>query len=356
MSQGVPSTELIRRARDAGLACGRLKTGPRNAITDVPGVRVGHCTLADGPVQTGVTAVLPHSGNLYRDKPVAAVEVLNGFGKSTGLMQVEELGVLETPVLLTNTLSVGTVSTALVRHAIAGNPDIGRTTATVNPVVLECNDGPLNDIQALAVTEADAAAALKAALVSPDGAAVAVGSVGAGRGMSCFGFKGGIGTASRRLTLEGVRCHLGVLVLANFGRPGELRLPDGRQVPLPEPDPAPEKGSVIVITATDVPLDHRQLRRVIRRAGVGLARVGSFWGHGSGDIALGFTTANRIGHDETAAILPLRMLNERRIDLLFEAMAEATQEAVLDALIAATPVVGRDGVGRPCLSEGLPAF
>uniref|UniRef100_UPI0005B29CE9 P1 family peptidase n=1 Tax=Methylobacterium sp. B34 TaxID=95563 RepID=UPI0005B29CE9 len=223
----------------------------------------------------------------------------------------------------------------------------------VNPVVMECNDGPLNDIQALAVTEAHAAAALAAALDQADGAEVAVGSVGAGRGMSCFGFKGGIGTSSRRLKLDGKRHHLGVLVLANFGRPGELRLPDGRRVAVPDKDESPEKGSVIVIAATDAPLDHRQLRRVIRRAGVGLARVGSFWGHGSGDIALGFTTANRIDHDERADILALRMLNERRIDALFEAMADATQEAVLDALAAATPVAGRDGSSRPCLSDLL---
>lgn len=349
------SADETRRARDVGLACGGLKTGPQNAITDVPGVRVGHCTVEDGAVQTGVTALLPHAGNLYRDKPVAAVEVLNGFGKSVGLMQVEELGVLETPILLTNTLSVGTVSTAVVRHAIAANPDIGRTTATVNPVVMECNDGPLNDIQALAVTEAHAAEALAAAAASAEGAAVAVGSVGAGRGMSCFGFKGGIGTASRRLRLDGQRYHLGVLVLANFGRPGALRLPDGRRVAVPERDDSPEKGSVIVIAATDVPLDHRQLRRVIRRAGVGLARVGSFWGHGSGDIALGFTTANRVQHDESADLIPMHLLNERRIDGLFEAMADATQEAVLDALVAATPVVGRQGASRPCLMSA-PGF
>ncbi|MBP2302066.1 DmpA family aminopeptidase [Azospirillum picis] len=355
------SADGASRARSFGLACGRLKPGPRNAITDVPGVRVGHCTLDDGAVQTGVTAILPHAGNLYRDKPVAAADVLNGFGKSLGLMQVEELGVLETPILLTNTLSVGTAATALVRHAIAGNPDIGRATATVNPVVMECNDGPLNDIQALAVSEAHAASALAAAAGSPEAAEVASGAVGAGRGMSCFGFKGGIGTASRRLKLDGARHHLGVLVLANFGRPGELRLPDGRRVPPPSSDPssdpageaAPEKGSVIVIAATDAPLDHRQLRRVIRRAGVGLARVGSFWGHGSGDIALGFTTANRLGHDEAADTVALRMLNERRIDMLFEAMADATQEAVLDALAAATPVVGRDGATRPCLRDVL---
>ncbi|HYG85764.1 MAG TPA: P1 family peptidase [Azospirillum sp.] len=338
-----------RRARALGLGCGRLKPGARNAITDVPGVQVGHCTIADGAVQTGVTAIVPHAGNLYRDKPVAAADVLNGFGKSVGLMQVDELGTLETPILLTNTLSVGTCATALVRRAIGRNPDIGRTTATVNPVVCECNDGFLSDIQALAVAEAHAWAALDAA-----GTEAAVGAVGAGRGMSAFGFKGGIGTASRRLTLDGGGFHLGVLVLANFGRAGDLRLPDGRRVAPPAgPAGGTEKGSVIVIAATDVPLDHRQLRRVARRAGVGLARVGSFWGNGSGDIALAFTTGNRVNHDEAADIVSFRVLNEGRIDRLFEAMADATQEAVLDALVAAEPLTGRDGHHRPSLADLL---
>jgi D-aminopeptidase len=339
-----------RRARNFGLACGRLATGPRMSVADVPGVRVGHRTLVRGDVRTGVTALVPHGGNLYRAKPVAAVAVLNGFSKSAGLVQVEELGVVETPILLTNTLSVGTCCTALVRHAVAQNPDIGRETKTVNPVVLECNDGFLNDIQALAVTEADARAALDCAAAD-----FAVGAVGAGCGMSAFGFKAGIGTASRRLDLDGRGFHLGVLVLANFGRPGDLRLPDGTRVaPEPPEAEAAEKGSVIVVCATDIPLSDRQLRRVVRRSGVGLARLGSFWGHGSGDIALGISTANLLSHDETAALVGLHVLNESRIDLLFEAVADATQEAVLDALVAAGPMTGRDGHRRPGLADALP--
>ena len=339
-----------RRARDFGLACGALPAGVRNAITDVPGVRVGHRTLNQGDIRTGVTAIVPHGGNLYRDKPVAAVHVLNGFGKSAGLVQVEELGAIETPILLTNTLSVGTCCTALVRHSIAGNPDIGRETATVNPVVFECNDGFLNDIQALAVMEADAQAALAEA--AP---AFAVGAVGAGCGMSTFGFKGGIGSSSRRIDLDGRLYHLGVLVLSNFGRAGDLRLPDGTCV---SPDvaasaDATEKGSIIIVAATDIPLSDRQLGRVIRRSGVGLARLGSFWGHGSGDIALGFTTANRLSHDEKTALVTMDILNEGRIDLLFEAMADATQEAVLDALVAAGPMTGRAGHHRPGLADAL---
>jgi D-aminopeptidase len=341
-----PSGNALR-ARDLGLACGRLPPGPRNAITDVAGITVGHRTLVDGDIRTGVTAVLPHPGDIFRDKPLAAAVVLNGFGKSVGLMQVEELGQIETPILLTNTLSVGTCATALIRRAIAANPAIGRRTGTVNPVVCECNDGYLNDIQALAITEADALLALDTAAAD-----FAVGAVGAGAGMSCFGFKGGIGTASRALAFDDAPCHLGVLVLANFGRPGDLRLPDGRTIG-PVAGRAAEQGSVIVVVATDVPVEHRQLRRVIRRAGVGLARLGSFWGNGSGDVFLGFTTANRTPHEPRADIVTQRTLAETRIDALFEAVAEATQEAVLDALAAADTTAGRAGHVRPGLRHLL---
>lgn len=338
---------LPARARELGLACGRLPPGPRNRISDVPGVTVGHTTLVDGDIRTGVTAIRPHEGDVFRDRPVAASHVLNGFGKSVGLMQLDELGQIETPILLTNTLSVGTCATALIRRAIAENPRIGRQTSTVNPVVGECNDGYLNDIQALALTEAHALAALDSCV--PD---FAVGAVGAGAGMSCFGFKGGIGSASRQLRLDGTMFHAGVLVLANFGRAGDLTLPDGRRLG-PASAPSAERGSVIVVLATDVPLEHRQLQRVIRRAGAGLARLGSFYGHGSGDVFIGFTTANRTPHDARSDLLPMRVIAEGKIDLLFEAVAEATQEAVLDALAAAPHTIGRAGHVRPGLSALL---
>jgi D-aminopeptidase len=334
------------RARDLGLACGVLPPGEQNTIADVPGVLVGHATLVDGDIRTGVTAVLPHDGDLFQDKPVAAAVVLNGFGKSVGLMQVNELGVLETPIVLTNTFAVGTCANALIRRAIAAEPETGRQTATVNPVVLECNDGFLNDIQAMAVTEADADAAIAAATED-----FAVGAVGAGTGMSCFGLKGGIGSASRRLRLDHASFHLGVLVLANFGRAGDLRLPAG--MPGPQGQPTPEAGSCIVVLGTDVPLDHRQLRRVAMRAGVGLAWCGSFWGNGSGDVALAFTTANRVPHQADADLLEQRVLAEGRIDRLFQAAAEATQEAVMDALAAAETMVGRHGHRRVGLRETL---
>ena len=336
------------RARDLGLACGVLPPGEQNSIADVSGVLVGHATLVGGEVRTGVTAVLPHDGDLFQDKPVAAAVVLNGFGKSVGLMQVNELGVLETPIVLTNTFAVGTCANALIRRAIAAEPETGRQAATVNPVVLECNDGFLNDIQAMAVTEADVDAAIAAA--SED---FAVGAIGAGTGMSGFGLKGGIGSASRRVRLDHAGFHLGVLVLANFGRAGDLRLPAGSGLQPPAGQPTPEAGSCIVVLATDVPLDHRQLRRVAMRAGVGLAWCGSFWGNGSGDVALAFTTANRVPHQPDADLLEMRMLAEGRIDRLFQAAAEATQEAVFDALAAAETMVGRHGHRRVGLREAL---
>jgi D-aminopeptidase len=335
------------RARELGLACGELPPGSRNSIADVPGVRVGHTTLIRDDVRTGVTAILPPGDNLFLDKPVAAVDVLNGFGKSTGLVQVEELGAIETPILLTNTFSVGTCANALIRRAIRENPAIGHRTSTVNPVVLECNDGFLSDIQAMAVTEADAEAAIESADTD-----FAVGAVGAGTGMSAFGLKGGIGTASRALRLDDEVFHLGTLVLANFGRAGDLLLPDGRRI-APDALAMPEAGSVIVVIATDIPLEHRQLRRVARRAGVGLARCGSIWGHGSGDIALAVTTANRVPHAPRSAFLPVRILAEARIDLLFRAVAETVQESVLDALAAAQGMTGRDGNHRRGLGEFL---
>ncbi|WP_374292934.1 DmpA family aminopeptidase [Paenirhodobacter enshiensis] len=335
------------RARDHGLVTGIMPPGARNAITDVPGVRVGHATVRRGEVNTGVTAIIPQPGNLFLNKLTAAVEVINGFGKSVGLVQVGELGTLETPVLLTNTFGVGTCVNALVRRAIAETPQIGRRTSTVNAVVCECNDGFLSDIQALAVTEADALCALDAAEPT-----VSEGSVGAGTGMSCFGFKGGIGTASRRIVVSGRDCHLGALVLANFGRAGDLVLPDGRR-PDPEAAPQAERGSIIVVLATDVPVDQRQLLRICRRAGAGIARLGAFWGHGSGDIVLGFTTANRLLHMPEGDIIPLARLSDDRIDDMFRAACESTQEAILNALCSATAVIGPDGATRPLLAHWL---
>ncbi|EJN09115.1 P1 family peptidase [Herbaspirillum sp. YR522] len=316
---------------------GRLAAGPRNSIADVAGVGVGHCTLAAGAVQTGVTVVVPHGDNPFTHKLPAAVAVINGFGKSAGLVQIEELGTLESPIALTNTFAVGTVLTAQVRHAIARNPECGRGQPTVNAVVMECNDGYLNDLHAFAVQEQHFEHALAAC--GPD---FAQGAVGAGRGMSSFEMKGGIGSASR---LAG-RYTVGALVLSNFGKLPDLVLdgrPLGRELAArAASDAAPEQGSIIIIIATDAPLEARQLKRLAVRAGAGLARTGSVYGHGSGDIALAFSTA---GAGEPLA--------DHVFDPLFHAVADSVEQAIVNALFAAEGVVGRDGHQRRALRDLL---
>ncbi|MFR1052122.1 MAG: P1 family peptidase [Oscillospiraceae bacterium] len=329
------------RARDYGVTVGELPIGPRNKITDVPGVTVGHCTVDTEEHKTGVTVVLPGPENPFVHKLPAAAFVLNGFGKTAGLVQVEELGTLETPIALTNTLNVGLVHDAMVEYLIGRCEAEGIDLTSVNPVVCECNDGGLNRIQVRAVGREQVFAALAAA--SPD---FDEGDVGAGKGMVCHGLKGGIGSASRRLTLDGRDYMLGALVLANHGRLADLTI-DGRRVGL---EITPEKaaresdvGSCIVILATDLPLDSRQLGRVARRASVGLARLGSFIGHGSGEVFLAFSTANAFDPREKAATRTVTVFHENKMDLPFRAAAECTEEAVLNCLYTAHTVTGWDG-------------
>ncbi|WP_087631277.1 DmpA family aminopeptidase [Caballeronia telluris] len=326
---------------------GSLTAGPLGTIADVAGVTVGHCTLDEGAVQTGVTVVRPHDGDLYRSKVPAAASVINGFGKSIGLVQVDELGVLETPIALTNTFGVGTVANAQIRDAIEANPSIGRDWPTVNPLVFECNDGYLNDIQALAVQESH----YRDALHGCD-AGFERGSVGAGRGMSCFDMKGGIGSASRAVRIAGRECMTGALVLANFGRIPMLKL-DGIAVGRAMQQHEPEQGSIIMIVATDAPLDARQLRRLSLRAAAGLARTGSVYGHGSGDIALAFTTAWTVPHLADFVPVPA-LVADARLDPLFQAAADSVEQAIVDALFSAEPVTGRDGNRRLSLKDMQP--
>lgn len=330
-----------------GISIGQMRPGPRNLITDVPGVTVGHCTLAEGEIQTGVTALLPHPGDLFHDKVMAACHVINGFGKSVGLVEIEEMGFLETPILLTNTLSVGAASDALVRVMLEKDPDIGDTTGTVNPVVCECNDGRLNDIRGLHVKEEHIRAAL--ADCRPD---FSEGAVGAGRGMKCHGLKGGIGSASRQFLLDGEPYTLGALVLTNHGSRSDLRV-NGRPVPEAHTPPEPERGSIITLLATDAPLTERQLKRLCHRVPVGISRVGGYMGNGSGEIAIAFTTANRIPHYPEKDLLPLRMLHDDRIDLVFRAVAETVEEAILSSMLHAEPVTGRKGYHLDSLSDLL---
>lgn len=334
---------------------GSLPAGPRDAITDVAGVTVGHATLDEGEVQTGVTVVRPHAGDLFRDRVPAAAVVLNGFGKSVGLVQVEELGLLDTPIALTNTYCVAAVAAAQIRQCIAANPETGRSLPTVNPLVFECNDGYLNDIQRMAVTGRHYLDAFERA-----GAEVEQGSVGAGRGMSCFGLKGGIGTASRRVPARGGGEHaVGALVLANFGKLAQLTIAGhaigarlAAQLAAPGAgDAQPEKGSIIMLIATDAPLDARQLRRLALRAGAGLARTGSVFGHGSGDIALAFSTAYTVPQQADRPMPAVAMLHDGLIDGLFGAVADSTEQAIAHALWRARAVTGRDAHHRSALAD-----
>ncbi|MFM0501847.1 DmpA family aminopeptidase [Paraburkholderia caffeinilytica] len=376
----------IKTVDESAPHIGTLPGGARGTIADVAGVTVGHCTLDEGAVQTGVTVIYPHRGDPFLNKVPAAVSVINGFGKSIGLVQVEELGVLETPIALTNTFGVAAVAQAQIRAAIQAHPQIGREWSTVNPLVFECNDGHLNDIQALAVSERHYNDACEA--VSVD---VASGSVGAGRGMSCFDLKGGIGNASRVVDVVGQRYTVGALVLANFGRLPMLTMdgtPLGRvlaeraanaaaagaaplaasetsasaEIPVNSAASAtsatsskPEQGSIIMIVATDAPLDTRQLKRLSLRAAAGLARTGSVYGHGSGDIALAFSTAYTVPHASDFVALP-PVLADARLDPLFRACADSVEQAIVGALWNATSVTGRDGHSRLSLREAAPDF
>jgi len=332
---------------------GSLPAGPNNTICDVPGVTVGHCTLADGDVQTGVTVIRPHAGDVYRDKVPAGVAVINGFGKSAGLIQVQELGVLETPIALTNTFAVGAVMDAQICAAIAANPQVGRDWPTVNPLVLECNDGYLNDIQTPSVQACHYDAALR-----DTSATMAQGAVGAGRGMSAFGLKGGIGAASRIAAIEKAYV-VGALVLANFGRLPNLIVagrPFGQRLAAQTERAAsvPERGSIILITATNAPLDARQLRRLSMRAAAGLARTGSNYGHGSGDIALAFSCGYTVPHEAERPMPSVAFVHETRLDALFDAAAESVEQAIINALWHAETVTGRNQHERLSIRDAAP--
>ncbi len=343
------------RARDIGIDIGIFVPGRWNAITDVMDVKVGHATLIEGkgqlipglgPVRTGVTAILPHGGNLFQEKVSAASYVFNGFGKSIGLHQVNELGNLETPIALTNTLNAPLVADALIEWSLRSNPEIGIKTGTVNPVVGEVNDGILNDIQGRHVRKEHVFEAIANARSGP----VEEGTVGAGTGGSCMGWKGGIGTSSRVLPPNRGGYTIGVLVQTNFG--GVLTIngaPVGRELgrysfsgDFPEiPEIKDPDGSVMVVVATDAPLDQRQLQRLAKRAGLGLARTGFFGSNGSGDFFIAFSTAQRIPHNGPVTF-KTEVVSNNSMSALFLAVVEATEEAVINSMLKATTVVGRD--------------
>lgn len=329
--------------RRAGLTLGRIPPGPRCAITDVPGVRVGHCTLCAGEgeraIRTGVTAVVP-PGDPYAAPCAAGVFVLHGHGKAVGLWQIQDVGELETPILLTNTLAVYVCAEALLAWTLARHPK----ARSINPVVLECNDGRLSAIELRPVRLEHALRALEAA-----GEEVAEGCVGAGTGMIAFGYKSGIGTASRVVG----PFTLGVLVLPNMGRPEDFvppfpTPPKGVGTEGAEPSPSSEGGgSLIVVLATDAPLLPGQLGRLCRRAALGAARTGAPADTGSGDFFLAFSTTLRFPRDAERVSAELIPERSRLLGELYRAAAEATQEAIYSALLAATPLAGREGKSPP---------
>ncbi len=351
---GEPGESRLR-ARALGIVVGSYAPGPLNAITDVAGVTVGQITLISGdgplkpglgPVRTGVTVVIPRD-DVWHKKVPAGSFVLNGTGEMTGLAWVTESGFLEYPIALTNTLNVPRVANGIMNWMIARYPEIGITDDTLTPVVAECDDGRLNDIQGRHVSEADVVQALDSA----SSGAVQEGTVGAGTGMVSYGFKGGIGTSSRRLLEPEGGYTIGVLVNANHGRRPELAVggvPVGRLYETVPPvaqtlSPGQSDGSIIIIIATDAPLDSRQLTRLAKRAVLGLARTGSTARHGSGDFMLAFSTANIIAHYPKEPTFKQTHLADTHLNPLITATVEATEEAILNALTMATTVVGRDG-------------
>jgi D-aminopeptidase len=345
---------MRRRAREVGLLIGSGTPGPRNAITDVSGVLVGHTTRiagkgklvpGKGPIRTGVTAIRPHEGNLFTQPLVGTVHVINGFGKAVGLAQLLELGQLESPILLTSTMNVGLVEDAVTQYLIAQNPQAGITAPTPNPVVAECHDGYLNDAQGRHVRQQHVYDAIDSA-----GTDVEEGCVGAGTGIMAFGYKSGIGTASRVLEKKHGDYALGVLVVPNCGRKGDLVLggiPINQLLEMNHPNPdtsslTSEGGSIVVIFATDAPLTSRQLARIARRAVIGIGRTGSVVSHGSGDFVIAFSTAHRRSPYERHSMVQREQLKDAQLTPLFAVAIEATEEAILNALCMATNMTGRD--------------
>lgn len=323
-----------------------MKKGKLNKITDVKGIKVGHKTIDNGDIHTGVTVIIPSEDNIFKNKYVASSYIINGFGKTSGLVQIEELGTLESIIGLTNTLNVGTVQQSIVKHMLKDNLDIGKETGTINVVVGECNDGYLNDIRACAIKEEDVYEAIENASTDFD-----LGSVGAGRGMSCFQMKGGIGSASRIIELDRQEYTVGVLVLSNFGLKKDFIFDNISFADIEDEDL--EKGSIMIILATDIPLSSRQLKRVCKRMSVSLSRLGSHLGNGSGDIVIGFSTANVIPNYSEADIINVKEIHENKIDTVFRASIEACEDAIMTSLLCNETLLGRDGNTRLSLKDTL---
>lgn len=344
-----------KRLSDYGVRVGVFPKGKLNKITDVPGVTVGHCTIDDEQHKTGVTVIMPCEDNMFLSKLTAASYVLNGFGKTQGLVQVDELGTLETPIALTNTLNVGLVHDAMVGYMAARCEADGAKMRSINPVVGECNDAGMNAIVDRPVKEAHVLEAIENCCKDFE-----EGDVGAGKGTTCHGLKGGIGSASRVIPIAGKNYTLGVLVQSNHGGLDELHVLEralGKEILAArrkQPDPEPQdRGSIIMVVGTDLPVTDRQLRRILKRCGVGLARNGSYYGHGSGDVMIGFSTANRMPHGGEHQVLTYEVITEQTLELAFRAVAEATQEAVLNSMCCAKEGKKLDGTVVESLAKYL---
>lgn len=330
---------------------GNLPVGEKNNICDVPGVLVGHVTINEGTNHTGITCVLPHKGNLFLEKVVAATYVYNGFGKTIGLIQIDELGTIETPILLTNTLSAGSVAEGLVDYMVKQSPEIGVSTSTVNPIVMECNDGTINDIQKRILNTNHVYQ-----VISNASADFIEGDIGAGCGMKCHGFKGGIGSSSRIIKIGDNDYTIGVLVNSNFGSSnGSDLIFKGRYMGDLINDynlkKEEDKGSIVVVFATDAPLDNRQLRRVAKRIELGIAKTGSYAGNGSGDVMIAFSTKNKVSHYPTNHIEQIERFSDDYINKIFKGVVDATEEAVLNSMLHAKGKTGYHGTYYKSLME-----
>lgn len=332
---------MNRSTEEFNIKIGKAEKGKLNNICDVAGISVGHCTVDNELHKTGVTVILPCRDNPFVRKLPAAAVVFNGFGKTAGTIQIEELGSIETPIALTNTLNVGLVHDAVVQYMADRCTAENVEMHSINPIIAECNDCTLNKITDRAVKYEHVMAAINSA--SSD---FLLGDVGAGKGMICHGLKGGIGSSSRLMNVGGRSYSLGVLVLTNHGRLENLTVNGytvGRKFAQIIEGNEVDKGSCIIIMATDLPVSSRQIKRIIKRASVGLARLGSFIGNGSGELAIGFSTANRFEWNKETPFCSCEILNESLIDIPFVAMAEATEEAILRSMLSADTVTGFDG-------------
>lgn len=339
-----------KRIEDYGIKIGRLEKGKLNKITDVKGVKVGHCTIDTAENKTGVTVILPTENNIFSNKLIAASFVLNGFGKTLGLVQIDELGTLETPIALTNTLNVGLVHDAIVEYMIDKCEKEKIEIKSINPIICECNDSGLNNIHIRAVKKEHVFKAIEDSCEDFE-----EGDVGGGKGMTCYNLKGGIGSASRIIELDGKNYTLGVLVQSNHGLLEDFII-NGEKIGqkissrIKGRDKL-EKGSIIMIVATDIPLSSRQLKRVCKRAIVGLIRTGSYIGNDSGEVIVGFSTANVIKKDEANEIQTIKIMNEDEMDKAFRAASEACEEAVLNSMVTAGRVIGYSGKIRESLQD-----